>query len=106
MRGNKEEGGAEKAASGGDKAKDEDASTAPVPERVRDMPSPCFSAPRQAGGGQSERGSCPAVQCQVGGSPVYLVERKLGKGGFGQVYVGRRNQTTTAKDGINANQVT
>lgn len=27
---------------------------------------------------------------QVGGSPSYRVERKLGKGGFGQVFVGRR----------------
>ncbi|KAF8094604.1 hypothetical protein N665_0359s0045 [Sinapis alba] len=39
----------------------EDPSTAPVPERV-----------------------------QVGNSPVYKTERKLGKGGFGQVFVGRR----------------
>lgn len=30
------------------------------------------------------------LQVQVGGSPVYKVERKLGKGGFGQVFVGRR----------------
>jgi hypothetical protein len=45
------------------------------------------------------------VQCQVGGSPVYIVERKLGKGGFGQVYVGRRAVQTTAKDGPNANFV-
>lgn len=29
-------------------------------------------------------------QVQVGGSPLYKVERKLGKGGFGQVFVGRR----------------
>lgn len=27
---------------------------------------------------------------QVGGSPLYKVERKLGKGGFGQVFLGRR----------------
>ncbi|EFJ13521.1 hypothetical protein SELMODRAFT_269002 [Selaginella moellendorffii] len=27
---------------------------------------------------------------QVGGSPVYRTDRKLGKGGFGQVYVGRK----------------
>lgn len=30
------------------------------------------------------------LQVQVGGSPLYKVERKLGKGGFGQVFVGRR----------------
>ncbi|MBA0770831.1 hypothetical protein Gotri_019405 [Gossypium trilobum] len=40
---------------------EEEASTTPVPEMV-----------------------------QVGNSPAYKVERKLGKGGFGQVYVGRR----------------
>lgn len=27
---------------------------------------------------------------QIGSSPVYKLDRKLGKGGFGQVYVGRR----------------
>lgn len=30
------------------------------------------------------------LKVQVGGSPVYKIERKLGKGGFGQVFVGRR----------------
>lgn len=76
MRG-KEEGETEKDAPPvEEKLKDEDASAAPLPEK-----------------------------CQVGGSPVYVLERKLGKGGFGQVYVGRRVQPTTAKDGPNANYV-
>jgi len=30
----------------------------------------------------------------VGNSPNYCVERKLGKGGFGQVFVGRRTGVT------------
>lgn len=44
----------------------------------------------------------------MGGSPEYYVERKLGKGGFGQVYVGRRVvavKDTELKDGPNANVV-
>ncbi|KAA8528147.1 hypothetical protein F0562_035602 [Nyssa sinensis] len=42
--------------------------------------------------GQEEEGSTTPFpeRVQVGGSPVYKVERKLGKGGFGQVFVGRR----------------
>ncbi|PPS06928.1 hypothetical protein GOBAR_AA13696 [Gossypium barbadense] len=55
---------------------DEEASTTPVPERV-----------------------------QVGNSPVYKVERKLGKGGFGQVYVGRRVSGGSGRTGPDAIEV-
>lgn len=37
-------------------------------------------------------------QVQVGGSPLYRIERKLGKGGFGQVYVGRRVSSINPND--------
>ncbi|XVE78790.1 hypothetical protein DITRI_Ditri14bG0006300 [Diplodiscus trichospermus] len=42
--------------------------------------------------GQEEEGSTAPFpeRVQVGGSPMYKIERKLGKGGFGQVFVGRR----------------
>eukprot|EP00850_Spirogloea_muscicola_P021309 SM000244S08544 [mRNA] locus=s244:70011:74837:+ [translate_table: standard] len=57
-------------------ANEEEGSTAPLPERV-----------------------------QVGGSPVYKMERKLGKGGFGQVYVGRRVNGGTERSGPQAVEV-
>lgn len=38
------------------------------------------------------------LQVQVEDSPVYKVERKLGKGGFGQVYVGRRVSAVNTND--------
>lgn len=41
----------------------------------------------------------------MGGSPLYIVDKKLGKGGFGQVYLGRRAQPTKDKDGPNSNVV-
>nr|CAD1818268.1 unnamed protein product [Ananas comosus var. bracteatus] len=45
-----------------------------------------------AGAGAEEEGNTVPFpeKVQVGGSPTYRVERKLGKGGFGQVFVGRR----------------
>ncbi|PON86858.1 GPCR kinase [Trema orientale] len=55
---------------------EEEPSTTPVPERV-----------------------------QVGNSPVYKTERKLGKGGFGQVYVGRRVSGGSDRTGADAIEV-
>ncbi|EEC71557.1 hypothetical protein OsI_03913 [Oryza sativa Indica Group] len=44
-------------------------------------------------------------EVQVGHSPQYKVERKLGKGGFGQVYVGRRVSGGTDRTGADAIEV-
>ncbi|KAK4765671.1 hypothetical protein SAY86_026761 [Trapa natans] len=45
----------------------------------------------KAGGQEEEGNTAPFPEhVQVGGSPLYKVERKLGKGGFGQVFLGRR----------------
>lgn len=41
----------------------------------------------------------------MGGSPVYKIDRKLGKGGFGQVYVGRRITGGTERIGPQAVEV-
>ncbi|KAK4772340.1 hypothetical protein SAY86_014115 [Trapa natans] len=52
-----------------------------------------------APGGEYENSTAPLPErVQVGGSPVYKVERKLGKGGFGQVFVGRRISTRSSSD--------
>ncbi|CAM0905462.1 unnamed protein product [Alopecurus aequalis] len=55
---------------------EDESTTAPIPERVH-----------------------------VGNSPVYITDRKLGKGGFGQVYVGRRLSGGTARTGPDAYEV-
>ena len=44
------------------------------------------------------------LQVQVGGSFPYVVDKKLGKGGFGQVYLGNRLAPTKDTLGANANQ--
>lgn len=41
----------------------------------------------------------------MGNSPVYKIERKLGKGGFGQVYVGRRAHGGSDRIGPDAIEV-
>ncbi|XP_023735961.1 casein kinase 1-like protein HD16 [Lactuca sativa] len=49
------------------------------------------SAEKLVVNGEEEGSSSPVPErVQVGNSPAYKLERKLGKGGFGQVYVGRR----------------
>jgi hypothetical protein len=45
------------------------------------------------------------LQVQVEDSPMYKVERKLGKGGFGQVYVGRRVSAVNTNDKAGAGAV-
>ncbi|XP_057539049.1 casein kinase 1-like protein HD16 [Amaranthus tricolor] len=50
-----------------------------------------ISANNKATGQDDDGNKSPFPErVQVGGSPWYKVERKLGKGGFGQVFVGRR----------------
>ncbi|KAJ3672851.1 hypothetical protein LUZ60_006225 [Juncus effusus] len=63
-----------------------------VEEEGEEKMSGGLSANNRVGAGKEEEGTnspLPEV-VQVGGSPEYRVERKLGKGGFGQVFVGRR----------------
>ena len=48
---------------------------------------------------------CCDLQVQVGNSPIYKTERKLGKGGFGQVYVGRRVSGGSGRTGADAIEV-
>ncbi|KAJ4718048.1 putative Casein kinase [Melia azedarach] len=50
-------------------------------------------------GGEDEGSTAPLPEkISVGGSPLYRLERKLGKGGFGQVYVGRRVSPVNANE--------
>ncbi|MQM02845.1 hypothetical protein Taro_035615 [Colocasia esculenta] len=57
-------------------------------------------------GAEDEGNTTPVPdKVQIGSSPTYKVERKLGKGGFGQVYVGRRISGTNASDRIGGSGV-
>lgn len=47
-------------------------------------------SPEKGNGADDELSAPVPEKVQVGGSPLYRTERKLGKGGFGQVFVGRR----------------
>lgn len=95
-----------------EKVKEDEGSTVPLPDKVRGMARrnvECFFdaqcprvRPRQP---WCSTLASPRSQVQVGGSPEYYVERKLGKGGFGQVFIGRRVAASKAKDGPQANYV-
>ncbi|WVZ62067.1 hypothetical protein U9M48_011855 [Paspalum notatum var. saurae] len=57
-------------------------------------------------GGEDDSTATPVPEkVQVGNSPEYKTDRKLGKGGFGQVYVGRRVSGGTARTGPDAYEV-
>nr|CAB3475874.1 unnamed protein product [Digitaria exilis] len=67
------------------------------------------SGDKAAAGAGDDGGAPPLPQTvQIGNSPTYKLERKLGKGGFGQVYVGRRISAPRLSDrnpGSNALEV-
>ncbi|XP_073140299.1 casein kinase 1-like protein HD16 isoform X2 [Henckelia pumila] len=62
-----------------------------VGEKLMDDYGSGGKSPDKGNAGDDELAATPIPErVQVGGSPMYRTERKLGKGGFGQVYVGRR----------------
>ncbi|XP_077233723.1 casein kinase 1-like protein HD16 [Tasmannia lanceolata] len=63
-------------------------------------------APEKLVVAEEEGSSSPIPErVKVGNSPVYKIERKLGKGGFGQVYVGKRVSGGTGRAGPDAVEV-
>ncbi|GKB02394.1 casein kinase 1-like protein HD16 [Tanacetum coccineum] len=64
------------------------------------------SAEKLAADAEDEGSTSPLPErVQVGNSPAYKLERKLGKGGFGQVYVGRRVSGGSGNTGADALEV-
>lgn len=60
----------------------------------------------KAHAGDDEGSAAPLPEkISVGGSPIYRLDRKLGKGGFGQVYVGRRASGGSNRPGPGAIEV-
>ncbi|KAK9865660.1 hypothetical protein WJX84_010707 [Apatococcus fuscideae] len=63
------------------------------PVKVEKQPMPVAEPAEDAGevAEEDEENLHPVPQkVTVGGSPVYVVDKRLGKGGFGQVYLGKR----------------
>ena len=79
----------------------EDATAAPVPEKVNT----CILDSLPLGRTSLFFNLHFGLQVQVGGGPTYILDKKLGKGGFGQVYLGKRVPATKDTVGQNANQV-
>ncbi|PNT76959.1 hypothetical protein BRADI_1g56100v3 [Brachypodium distachyon] len=74
-----------------------------VAESIKDLRMDGGSADKLVG---ADDESTPIPErVHVGNSPVYITDRKLGKGGFGQVYVGRRVSGGTAHTGPDAYEV-
>ncbi|XP_024959471.1 casein kinase 1-like protein HD16 [Cynara cardunculus var. scolymus] len=73
---------------------------------LRDQLAVGKSAEKLAANGEEEGSTSPVPErVQVGNSPPYKLERKLGKGGFGQVYVGRRVTGGSGNTGPDALEV-
>ncbi|XP_047962273.1 casein kinase 1-like protein HD16 [Salvia hispanica] len=78
---------------------EEELVAAPVVEEDKQVLEEVGEKPMDSGGKSPGKGNMPEddfaspplpEKVQVGGSPTYRLEKKLGKGGFGQVFVGRR----------------
>ncbi|GJM94850.1 hypothetical protein PR202_ga11532 [Eleusine coracana subsp. coracana] len=93
----------------GGAAPGDDGSATPLPETVRIsffLRDFRFERARTGIGRRSGFGQASLIQ--IGNSPTYRLDRKLGKGGFGQVYVGRRISSPNLSDrtpGVNALEV-